>query len=190
MYSTARKQQRYEQQLMHSLTVMHTPVRRHQTIWPTRASCLTWKWLNAKMDIASDSHKQPGESAQIPVRLKNGTLYPFSVLIDWVQNDRLSSSVHWSELWTPRVCLCVWDNSKPSEAEKGETGLQRGAPLDTADEGVHCIVKSPPHTHTHTLHPAPRETSASFLLQKPLSKGDSSVESVLREGPQPSKKRG
>ncbi len=71
-----------------------------KTIRPTGASCLTWKWLNAKMEIAADSSKQPGGGggAQIPVRPKNTTLNPFSVLIDLVQNDRLSSSVHWSQL--------------------------------------------------------------------------------------------
>ncbi len=78
------------------------------------------------------------------------------------------------------VCVCVWGTTASQVERKGARGLQQGAPIDTADEGVHCIVKSPP---PHQLHDKrqPRSCSKSLSL-----KVIHLLSLLIREGPQPS----
>lgn len=68
------------------------------------------------------------------------------------------------------MCVC----EEEQQAKWSGKGLAEGAPIDTADEGVHCVVKTPPES----LGPAP--TAFSVKVIHLLS---------IREGPQPSKNR-
>lgn len=72
--------------------------------------------------------------------------------------------------------------SSQVERKKKREGFAAGAPIDTADEGLHCTAKPP-------LQSAPRLPPASFFLQKPFSKCDSSVEYVTGQRPRPPQNR-
>lgn len=108
-----------------------------------------------------------------------------------LNRTHIFSSVSICALITPINCSDVLvriGGTTASQVERGaERGLQEGAPIDAADEGLHCIAKSPPHTHTHTITTpsAPPEKTSDWLL---LSVKVIHLLSVLiREGPQPSK---
>lgn len=171
--------QKYERRWMHPLTVMmHSQVRRHQIIWPTRASCLTCKLLNAKMDCPVDSRKQPTELMCVFKRQAPTSLT--SKCFHWI---KMTPCLHLCGDSTYRFLgfACVRHSSKPSGAERREGLAEGGSHWHSWWRGSLCCQVPPPPPPPHQLHE--KRQPRSF---QPVSKGDSSVESI---NDSPSKKK-
>ena len=123
--------------------------------------------------VLSDSDAQPSEAS--PNHMTHRGVMSHLNMIKrrrWFATDththtHISSSVSICALITPIDCSDVLvriGGTTASQVERrAARGLEEGAPIDAADEGLHCIAKSAPHTtHTHTnthtpsLPPPPR----------------------------------